>query len=637
MSTSAYPQVSIANWYINFYKKFAPPAVMEPNAPSHWKEKMLYMLLHIGLTVGLVALITSMPGNIANKYWTISITIICGYMACLILFLFPQIPYFIRAATCSLFLYAIGFSIILDVGPFLASREWLLSFSIIASILLGWTGAIASISANLLAWGLTGVLIKVGFWNNFYLLDNESALLSWNTMAFGLVFINIATTTLITFFFIRLNKSDQAAKTFSQLLLREGKKLAESNQNLAHEIEEREAVSIALQKSEEKYRTILESIDDAYFEIDLKGDLMFFNRSLNECLQCSKDKLVGMNYRSLMNHKDAEKLSGVLDHVLLTGKTAPPLDIEIKYENNRITAVSVLVSLISGNNGKPMGFRGLARDITDYKAMEDRLRRAEKMEAIGTLAGGVAHDLNNILSGIVNYPELLLLNMPPDDPLRRSIQAIKNSGEKAVAIVQDLLTLARRGVTIKDTINLNLVILEYLQSNEFAMLKSFHPNVTVKKDLDKSLPNISGSPVHLSKILMNLISNAAEAISTEGTIFISTQNRHIDMVTGYYEPIAEGDYVVLTIRDTGSGIAPEDLDKIFEPFFTTKAMGRSGTGLGMAVVWGTVKDHDGQIDIQSTLGRGTTFSIYFPISPAEPVEKKEIKTKTISKEKVISA
>ena len=254
--------------------------------------------------------------------------------------------------------------------------------------------------------------------------------------------------------------------------------------------------------------------------------------------------------------------------------------------------------------------------------LENRLQRAAKMEALGTLAGGVAHDLNNILVGSVSFPDLLLSQLPEDSPLRKRIELIKQSGVKAAAIVQDLLTLARRGVTSVSVVNLNSVIADYFASPEYEKLKSFHPLVKVDVNLDQDLPNISGSPIHLHKTVMNLVSNAAEAMSDDGKIVVTTSIEHAGRRIGTFGEIEEGDYALLTISDTGVGISTDEIGKIFEPFYTKKAMGRSGTGLGMAVVWGTVQDHKGHIDVESALGKGTTFRLYFPAT-AEKVAQAE--------------
>lgn len=256
----------------------------------------------------------------------------------------------------------------------------------------------------------------------------------------------------------------------------------------------------------------------------------------------------------------------------------------------------------------------LQKEVSERQRTEERLVRAEKLEMIGTLAGGVAHDLNNILSGIVSYPDLLLMKLPPDSPMYPPLRTIKESGEKAAAIVQDLLTLARRGVSVKEPVNLNILVKDYLASPEFHHLQSHHPAIRVFADSAPDLLPILGSPVHLAKTIMNLVTNAAEAMEQGGEITIRTENRYVDSSLRLYEKIHQGEYVVLEVIDHGSGIGAEDLDKIFAPFYTSKKMGKSGTGLGMAVVWGTVKDHEGYIDCDSTQGMGTTFSLYFPVT-----------------------
>ena len=275
----------------------------------------------------------------------------------------------------------------------------------------------------------------------------------------------------------------------------------------------------------------------------------------------------------------------------------------------------------------------IVRDITarrqaaaERQQLEDRLRRAQKMEAIGMLAGGVAHDLNNVLSGLVSYPELLLLDLSANHPLRQPILTIQKSGEKAANIVQDLLTLARRGVPVTEVVNLNNLIREFGQSPEFEKLQADNKAFEIKLELEKKLMNTIGSPVHLSKTIMNLVANGVEALIIAGTIKVKTENRYVDRPLRGYETIAPGDYVVMTVSDDGVGISPEDIDRIFEPFYTKKMMGRSGTGLGMAVVWGTVKDHQGYIEVESREGQGTRIAVYLPASRRSVSQQPVMKT-----------
>jgi signal transduction histidine kinase/ActR/RegA family two-component response regulator len=254
---------------------------------------------------------------------------------------------------------------------------------------------------------------------------------------------------------------------------------------------------------------------------------------------------------------------------------------------------------------------------------ENRLRNAEKTEAIGVLAGGVAHDLNNILGGIVGYPELLLEDLPIESPLRDKVEAIRKLGIKAAAIVNDMLTLARRRIEFTEVVDLNSVVLDYCSSLEFDTLKKYHPLVEIEIRTDPNLMNICGLHFHMSKVIMNLVSNAAEAMPDGGKILITTENREIGEEQSSSEEIKKGKYSVLSVSDTGIGIPAEDLQRIFEPFYSKKKMGRSGTGLGMAVVWGTVTDYKGYIDIDSVEGKGTTFTLYIPsteeqVAPARP-------------------
>ena len=259
------------------------------------------------------------------------------------------------------------------------------------------------------------------------------------------------------------------------------------------------------------------------------------------------------------------------------------------------------------------------------KELEERLLRSQKMEALGLLAGGVAHDLNNVLSGIVSYPDLLLMELPENSSMRKPIQTIRDSGMKAAAIVQDLLTLARRGVIQTQVLDLNEeIISDYLNSPEYHRLLFQHPAVTVETRLEVSLLKIKGSPIHLKKTLMNLIINAMEAQPDGGHIVISTQNIYVDMPLTGYDQVSAGDYVVLKVQDNGTGIEKDDLKRIFEPFYSKKVLGRSGTGLGMAVVWGTAQDHQGYINVNSTPGKGTSFELYFPVTREEIAPENDI-------------
>jgi len=211
---------------------------------------------------------------------------------------------------------------------------------------------------------------------------------------------------------------------------------------------------------------------------------------------------------------------------------------------------------------------------------------------------------------------LLLMDLPEDSPLRKPIKTIQESGMRAADVVEDLLTIARGVATGKEVLNLNTLIAEYLSSAEHQKLEKTRSFVDSKTEFDSDLLNMSGSPTHIKKVLMNLVTNASEAIEGSGTVTISTENRYLDEPLKGYEDVCTGEYVMLTVSDNGSGISPKDLDRIFEPFYTKKVMGRSGTGLGLAVVWNSMQDHNGYINV-NTSEKGTAFELYFPVTREE--------------------
>ncbi len=398
-------------------------------------------------------------------------------------------------------------------------------------------------------------------------------------------------------------------------------------EDVSAEVAKHERMEEALSKS----RDYLDGIINGIYEGLLVIDRNFIIKDLNEPFLKEhgsvREDIIGRPCYEI-THKANEPCSGS-DHrcpvreVLDTGK---PVRVEHIHEDRsgRRLIVELYAVPLLGADGNVEHVVELSQNITERKKaekekkkLEANLQRAEKMEVVGTLAGGVAHDLNNILGGLVSYPDLLLMDLPKDSPLRKPILTIQESGQKAAAIVQDLLTLARRGVAVSEVANPNDIVTEYLASPEHERLKSFHPRVQVETRLETDLLNILTSPVHLSKTIMNLVSNAAEALPDGGKVTISTKNQYIDKPVRGYDEVKEGDYVVLTVADNGTGILARDQQRIFEPFYTKKVMGRSGTGLGMAVVWGTVKDHKGYIELKSTEGKGTTFDLYFPVTRKE--------------------
>lgn len=395
--------------------------------------------------------------------------------------------------------------------------------------------------------------------------------------------------------------------------------------SIGTDITKRKQAEEELRRTNNLLDMIIENIPNMIFLKDAK-DLRFvrFNQAGENLLGYSREQLLGKCDYDFFPKQQADSFTEK-DRKVLRGKRVVDIPQESLLTANRGTRIlhTKKVPLFDAD-GEPEYLLGISEDITERKQadeerrrLEERLQRAEKMEALGTLAGGVAHDLNNVLGIVVGYSELLLDDLDESTSERSQALEIMKGGQRAAAIVQDLLTLARRGVPSRKVLNLNKIVMGCQESPDFAKVLSLHPKVEVKTDVEPDLMNVLGSSVHLEKSFMNLVSNAVEAMPSGGTLTVKTANYYLDRPISGYDEVREGDYVVLFVSDTGEGIPAHDQKHVFEPFYTKKVMGRSGTGLGLAVVWGTVKDHLGYINVESQEGKGATFTLYFPVSRDE--------------------
>ena len=572
-------------------RRTTPTGLTPDDGIRYWQERLLLVFIFIGTVLGLFVYLPSVALSIKEGLWSVAVADTIIYAWIVILFFRRSIPFAVRAVTVSLISYILGMVLLLTIGPFGGGPVWLFAFPVMVAILLGLRISLMALAVN------AGTLIIIGILLQF-------SIMQWDYSATN----PVEKWLVISLNFLLLN----SIVTISIALISGG---------IQGLLKRQKSMLASLEKSEEKFRVLFEFAPDAYYLNDFQGTFIDGNRTAEELLGYKKEALIGKNFLEL-NLLSPDQLPKALellgknlegketgpDEFILNPKSGEPVVVEIRTLPTEIDGQNIIL--------------GIARDVSKRKQLETSLHRAQKMEAMGLLAGGVAHDLNNILSGIVSYPELLLMDLPEDSPLRKPIKTIQESGMRAADVVDDLLTIARGVATGKEALNLNTIVTEYLESPEYQELDKTHSFVNFETELDPDLLNMTGSPVHTNKTLMNLVVNASEAIEGAGTVTISSMNRYLDEPLKGYEDVHTGEYAVLSVSDDGSGIAPKDLEKIFEPFYTKKVMGRSGTGLGLAIVWNTVQDHNGYINVESS-EKGTVFYLYFPVTRKDVANEKE--------------
>jgi len=392
--------------------------------------------------------------------------------------------------------------------------------------------------------------------------------------------------------------------------------LKEYNEALIHKLEDKllelEQANRDLESSEKRYREILDEIDDGYYEVDLNGSFTFFNTSLCEILGYAPDELRGMNYRALLDEANVASVYSLFNQVFTTGNVIKATDWELIRKDGSRRIVETSIALMRRDNARPYGFRGIARDITEQKRLQQQFIQSQKIETIGQLAGGIAHDFNNMLTPIMGYTELLLNKVAPGDPMRSSLDHIYRSAQRSRDLVRQLLAFARKQTLEMKALDLNAVITGFEQ----ILRRTLHENVALSFNLAPTLPTIMADAGQIEQIIMNLSVNAQDAMPEGGTLCIETREVYLDETyVKMHKDGAVGLHCVLAISDTGTGMDPDTLQKAFDPFFTTKAPGK-GTGLGLSTVYGIARQHGGCITAYSEPGHGTTFRIYFPVHGA---------------------
>ncbi|WP_300455189.1 response regulator [Desulfobacula sp.] len=537
-----------------------------------WQKKIFTCLFSILLISGIVPYLISCRYAFEQSEWYNVIMYTVIYLWAAGVTFFKKIPFPIRVWAGMFGFYFMGVHCLLTMGLMGSARLYLLCFSAFAAIFSGIKGGVASLVLTITT------LVAFGYLNFNGVVSPDHLHGLPSPREWG-VFIG----------------------TFSFLCILVTLSLA--------------ILINVLEISGREFKHLIKNTPDTIWTLNQQLIITFINSAVYPTFGFTQKEMMGhpitqfLPEQNLVHFKDQIKNKDDFNYeTIVHHKDGTPIPVEITG------------SKISHFPDSHNMYQGIIRDMSQKKIREkeqhrlkEKLARAEKLKALGTLAGSVAHDLNNILSGIATYPEVLMMNKTLDPQTRQGLNLIKDSGRKASAVVSDLLTISR-GVSVEmDIININTIIDRYLMAREYDTLKKTYPQVTLDVETEPELLNINGSYLHIEKTIMNLVLNAVEEVSNRegGIVLITTANEYINATMPGYDDMVPGEYVRLSVKDNGAGIDKKYREKIFDPFFTKKEMGKSGTGLGLTIVMNAVQDHKGGIKVSSN-NKGTRFDLLFP-------------------------
>ena len=400
--------------------------------------------------------------------------------------------------------------------------------------------------------------------------------------------------------------------------------------HIQYNVNRRREADRAMRQQDEKYRTIIENIEEGFLETDLAGNFTFFNNSICKILGYSSEELMGMNTREYTNSENSKRLNEIINEVRRTGEPAQVKDFKVIRKDGATRAIEFSLYLIKNNKSKSGGVRGVVRDVSEIfkaerekKKLEKQLQHSQKMEAVGSLAGGIAHDFNNVLMGMQGNASLMLFDIDESHPHYNKIKNIERYVENGSSLTRQLLGFSKGGGYEVRTTDLNKLIKR--TSSMFGRAKKeikIHTNF-----LKKTWP-AEVNQGQMEMVFLNLYINALHAMPDGGDLHLLSENVVIDEGSAGNLKLKQGEYVKVSVVDTGTGMDNEIQEKIFDPFFTTKGKIR-GTGLGLASASEVIKNHGGLIDVYSEKGKGATFNIYLPASDKKVIQEKRLARKIL--------
>jgi two-component system cell cycle sensor histidine kinase/response regulator CckA len=546
----------------------------------YWQERLLLFFVFAGTFLGPFVYIASVLLCIKEGRWGVVMIDTVIYSWLVALFFFRPFSFRVRAISICVICYILGMILFLAIGPFSSSPVWLFAFPVIVAILLGLRFSLISLAINAGTLIIIGILLQLGHidWDH----ATNNSVKNWVVVGLNFMFLNSITTIAIAF-------------------------ISEGIQDL---LKRQKSMLTSLKKSEEKYRILGENADDAILII-LDGVIKYLNQKTESLTGYLADKLMGKPFADLLHPDDKQTVVQRYNGLLKGEKVITTYSFKVIQQSGIEKTVHLNTVLMQWEN-KPATLIFL-RDITQQIKVEEQLRQSQKMESIGKLAGGIAHDFNNVLYPIIGFTQMSMEDLPKNHPVQENLQDILAGAKRARDLVKQILLFSRQ----KEQVLKPLILKPIIEENIKLLRSTIPANIDIETKLCDSENYVLCDETEIHEIIMNLCTNAYHSMELKGgKIKVRLNKTQPD--PDLYLP--SGEYLCLSVSDTGMGIPNEIKNKIFEPYYTTKGVGK-GSGLGLSVVQGIVKNYNGEIKVESRLEKGTTFKIFLPI-----------KTKTIDSE-----
>ena len=590
--------------------RMVPFSATEKDGLSYWRARILFAIIFSAVLIGSFALGPTIAMLVKEKIWGLLIFDIVIYLIGIGLLFSRRPRYEIRVSIVLLSFYAVGLVVIISMGPLSSGGPaWLFAFAVLSGVLLGSKAVIMALTVNAATLTTIGLLINAGlFGQRFPFFNTTEAMI---VAGLNFMLLNTIAAISVAVLVKGLVSAHQKESDLNSTLEKERSHLIKTKKELELEVAERIQAEEALRESERRYRNIFENIQDVYYEATLEGIILEISPSIENASKYKRKELIGKSvYDIYTNPEEREEL---IKAVLVSGKL-DNFEIHLTDKDGSQHSVELNMTLQRDQKGNPIKIIGSMRDISERKRLEARLRQSYKMETVGALAGGIAHEFNNILGTIIGNTELAIVDVPEGNPAMDCLKEIQTASLWAKDLVRQILGFAGKSVFQLMPIQISPIIRDAL----ILIRASIPATIEIRENISCESDMVMADPTQINQVLTNLCINAKNAMQEkDGVLEVKLENTSLDETSAtLYEGLSSGNYVKLTVKDSGHGIDPKNIDRIFDPYFTTTSLAE-GPGMGLAVVYGIVKHHNGAITVASKPGKGTVFEVLFPLTEAE--------------------